>query len=204
MLAGATFPDLRGRSVLITGGGSGIGAALTEGFLRQGARVAFVQRRDGAAFCDAMQEATGVRPLFLRCDITQTGALRDAVAEAARLHGPIGILVNNAANDERHASLDVTEAYWDQAMAVNLRSYFFAAQAVIPGMRAAGGGAIINFSSISYSSIGYGDASIDPDWKLLGAIEGINGAILLGWTVAFFVAVMGRLLPTGERGSGFE
>ena len=62
----------------------------------------------------------------------------------------------------------------------------------------------VYFSSISYSSIGYGDASIDPEWKLLGAIEGINGAILLGWTVAFFVSVMGRLLPTAERGSGFE
>jgi NAD(P)-dependent dehydrogenase (short-subunit alcohol dehydrogenase family) len=169
MLAGATFPDLRGRSVLITGGGSGIGAALTEGFLRQGAKVAFVQRRDGAAFCDTMQEATGARPLFLRCDITQTGALRDAVAEAARLHGPIGILVNNAANDERHASLDVTEAYWDQAMAVNLRSYFFAAQAVIPGMRAAGGGAIVNFSSISYMMGQAGYAAYTT------ANSGING-----------------------------
>ena len=69
----------------------------------------------------------------------------------------------------------------------------------VPDLREA-----VYFSSISYSSIGYGDASIDPDWKLLGALEGINGAILLGWTVAFFVAVMGRLLPTGERGSGFE
>lgn len=146
----ATFPDLRGRSVFITGGGSGIGAALTEGFLRQGARVAFVQRRDGSAFCGAMEAATGQRPLFLPCDITDTAALRIAVAQAAEAHGPVQVLVNNAANDERHATLDVTEAYWDQAMAVNLRSYFFAAQAVIPGMRAGGGGAIINFSSISY------------------------------------------------------
>ncbi len=146
----AQFPDLRDRSVFITGGGSGIGAALTEGFLRQGAHVAFVQRSDGTAFCDAMAAATGRRPLFLPCDITDTGALRAAADRAAAVHGPVRVLVNNAANDQRHATLDVTEAYWDQAMAVNLRSYFFAAQAVIPGMRAAGGGAIINFSSISY------------------------------------------------------
>lgn len=144
------FPDLAGASVFITGGGAGIGAALTEGFLRQGAQVAFVQRSDGAAFCDRMEAATGRRPLFLRCDITDTGALRTAVARAAEAHGPAGVLVNNAADDSRHATLAVDEAFWERAMAVNLRAYFFAAQAVIPGMQAAGGGAIVNFSSISY------------------------------------------------------
>lgn len=144
------FPDLAEASVFITGGGAGIGAALTEGFLRQGARVAFVQRSDGTAFCDRMAAATGRRPLFLRCDITDTGALRAAVARAAEAHGPAGVLVNNAADDSRHATLDVDEALWERTMAVNLRAYFFAAQAVIPGMQAAGGGAIVNFSSVSY------------------------------------------------------
>lgn len=144
------FPDLRDASVLVTGGGSGIGAALTEGFLRQGARVAFCQRRDGAPFADAMEAATDNRPLFVRCDVADVGALRETVAEAARAHGPVTRLVLNAANDDRHAALDVTEEYWDRNQAVNLRSYFFAAQAAIPGMRAAGGGAVVLFSSISY------------------------------------------------------
>ena len=146
----ATFPDLRGASVFVTGGGSGIGAALTEGFLHQGARVAFCQRRDGAPFAEAMEEATGARPLFLPCDVTDVAALRRKMAEAARAHGPVTRLVLNAANDDRHATLDVTEAYWDLNQAVNLRAYFFAAQAAIAGMREAGGGSIVLFSSISY------------------------------------------------------
>jgi NAD(P)-dependent dehydrogenase (short-subunit alcohol dehydrogenase family) len=146
----AIFPDLSGQSVFITGGGSGIGAAITEAFLRQGAKVAFVQRSDASGFCAAMEEATGNRPLFLPCDVTDTPALQAAVAAAAGAHGPITVLVNNAANDQRHATLDVTEDYWQWSMDINLKAYFFAAKAVIPGMKAAGGGAIVNFSSISY------------------------------------------------------
>jgi galactose dehydrogenase len=145
-----TYPDLNGQSVFITGGGSGIGAALTEGFLRQGAKVAFCQRSDASAFCDAMQHTTGRRPLFLPCDITDIAALQASITAAAAAHGPITVLVNNAANDQRHASLEVTPDFWDWSMAINLKAYFFAAQAVIPAMRAAGGGSIINFSSISY------------------------------------------------------
>ncbi len=144
------YPDLSGASVFITGGGSGIGAALTEGFLRQGARVAFCQRRDGAAFSDRMAQETGNRPLFLPCDITDLAALRGALDQAAAAHGPITVLVNNAANDQRHKTLETDEAFFDWSIAINLKAYFFAAQAVIPGMQAAGGGAIINFSSISY------------------------------------------------------
>ncbi|WP_333869638.1 SDR family NAD(P)-dependent oxidoreductase [Cypionkella sp.] len=146
----ATYPDLNGKSVFITGGGSGIGASLTEGLLRQGAKVAFCQRSDASAFCDAMQAATGNRPLFLPCDITDITALRGAIAQAEAAHGPITVLVNNAANDQRHDSLAVDEAFWDWSQAINLKAYFFAAQAVIPSMQAAGGGSIINFSSISY------------------------------------------------------
>ena len=146
----ATYPDLNGKSVFITGGGSGIGASLTEGLLRQGAKVAFCQRSDASAFCDAMQAATGNRPLFLPCDITDITALRAAIAQAEAAHGPVTVLVNNAANDQRHDSLAVDEAFWDWSQAINLKAYFFAAQAVIPSMQAAGGGSIINFSSISY------------------------------------------------------
>ncbi len=145
-----TYPDLNGASVFITGGGAGIGAALTEGFLRQGARVAFCQRSDATAFCDEMQVLTGNRPLFLPCDITDVTALQATIAAAATAHGPITVLVNNAANDQRHETLKTDEAFWDWSIAINLKAYFFAAQAVIPGMQAAGGGSIINFTSISY------------------------------------------------------
>ncbi len=150
MVSAAIYPDLKGASVFITGGGSGIGAYLTEGFLRQGAKVAFVQRSDAVQFCDDMERETGARPLFLRCDISDMAALKAAIDTAAVAHGPIKVLVNNAANDKRHETLAVDEAFWDWSMAINLKAYFFAAQAVIAGMRALGGGSIINFSSISY------------------------------------------------------
>ena len=159
MTAQATFPDLQGRSVFITGGGSGIGAALTEAFLRQGAKVAFCQRSDATPVCDAMEAATGNRPLFLPCDISVTDQLQLTLDTAARVQGPITVLVNNAANDRRHETLATDEALWDWSMAVNLRSYFFACQKVIPGMQDAGGGSIINFSSISFMMADTGYAS---------------------------------------------
>lgn len=159
MALSARFPDLQGQSVFITGGGSGIGAALTEAFLRQGAKVAFCQRSDATGFCDQMEAATGNRPLYLPCDIAVTDQLQLTLSTAARVHGPITVLVNNAANDRRHETLATDEALWDWSMAVNLRSYFFACQAVIPGMKAKGGGSIINFSSISFMMADHGYAS---------------------------------------------
>jgi galactose dehydrogenase len=153
------FDDLKGRSVFITGGGSGIGAALTEAFLRQGSKVAFCQRSDATAFCDAMETATGNRPLYLPCDIAVTDQLQLTLSTAAKIHGPVTVLVNNAANDQRHDTLTTDETLWDWSMAVNLRSYFFACQSVIPGMKAAGGGSIINFSSISFMMADTGYAS---------------------------------------------
>ncbi|MEM8554228.1 MAG: SDR family oxidoreductase [Pseudomonadota bacterium] len=144
------FTDLNGASVFITGGGSGIGAAITEGFARQGAKVAFCQRSDAAAFCDDIEDRTGNRPLFLPCDITDTTRLEAVLAEAAEAHGPITVLLSNAANDQRHKTLDTDEEFWNWSMSINLKPYFFAAKAVIPGMQAAGGGSIINMSSISY------------------------------------------------------
>ena len=146
----ATFRDLEEASVFITGGGSGIGAALTEGFLKQGAKVAFVGRSDASEFVERMERETGNRPLFVQCDITDIAALKAAIAHAAHAHGPIGVLVNNAANDQRHATLDVDEDFWDWSQAINLKAYFFACQAVLPGMQQLGGGAIVNFTSISY------------------------------------------------------
>ncbi|MEL6617621.1 MAG: SDR family oxidoreductase [Pseudomonadota bacterium] len=165
----ATYPDLKGASVFITGGGSGIGASLTEGFLEQGARVAFVQRSDASAFAAEMGEKHGNTPLYLPCDITDLDALRGCMEQAAAAHGPITTLVNNAANDKRHATLDVDEDFWDWMIAINFKAYFFACQAVIPGMRDAGHGSIVNFSSISYmmGNAGY------PIYT--GANSGING-----------------------------
>lgn len=145
------FRDLEGQSVFITGGGSGIGASLTDGFLQQGARVTFVGRSDASGFCAEMADRHPVnRPHFIRCDITDTPALQASIAEAAERHGPVTVLVNNAANDTRHTSEEVTPEFWDWMQAINLKAYFFACQAVVAGMRASGGGAIVNFSSISY------------------------------------------------------
>jgi len=146
----ATFHDLNGASVFITGGGAGIGAFLTEGFIEQGAKVAFVQRSDATGFCDEIEGRHGVRPLFIPCDITDIPALKAAIDTAASVHGPVTVLVNNAANDKRHTTAEVTEDFWDWSQAINLKAYFFACQAVVEGMREAGGGSIINFSSISY------------------------------------------------------
>ncbi|KNG92613.1 SDR family NAD(P)-dependent oxidoreductase [Pseudaestuariivita atlantica] len=146
----ATFHDLAGASVYITGGGSGIGASLTDGFLAQGAKVAFVGRSDASSFCDEMEEKHGQRPHFMQCDITDTAHLKETLAEASARHGTVTRLVNNAANDKRHDPLEVDEAFWDWMIAINLKACFFACQAAIPGMIEAGGGAIVNFSSISY------------------------------------------------------
>lgn len=146
----ATFHDLENKSVFITGGGSGIGAALTEGFLAQGAKVAFVQRSDAGDFCEEMAQRYGERPLFIPCDISDTDALRAAIKQASVAHGDVNVLVNNAANDVRHTTAEVDDAMWDRNTGINLKPYFFACQAVAEGMRAAGGGAIVNMSSISY------------------------------------------------------
>lgn len=146
----AQFFDLKDKSVFITGGGSGIGAALTEGFLQQGARVAFVQRSDAKDFCALMSKKYGNAPLFIPCDITDVTALQNALERAAGAHGPISVMINNAANDSRHSLVDLSADDWDRCMAINLRPHFITAQAVAPGMKAMGGGSIINFSSISY------------------------------------------------------
>jgi NAD(P)-dependent dehydrogenase (short-subunit alcohol dehydrogenase family) len=148
----ARYPSLDGRAVLVSGGATGIGAAIVEQFALQGARVAFLDRdEDGAAALVGSLTTRAARPpLFYRCDLTDVAALRASVAAVIEALGPIRVLVNNAASDDRHRFLDVTPEYWDERMAVNLRHYFFAAQAVVPAMAAAGGGSIVNLSSISW------------------------------------------------------
>jgi NAD(P)-dependent dehydrogenase (short-subunit alcohol dehydrogenase family) len=152
----ATFHDLKDSSVFITGGGSGIGAALTEGFLSQGAKVAFVQRSDATEFVESMGEKHGSKPLFIACDITNVSALENAVKLAAEANGPITTLVNNAAWDNRNEVGNFTPHEWDAMMDVNLRPHYFSAQAVAEGMKEVGGGSIINFSSIAYRFAGGG------------------------------------------------
>ncbi len=148
----ATYPSLRDRVVLVTGGGSGIGAAIVEHFAAQGSRVALldIDRAACERSCDTIAAGGRARPVFVSCDLRDIPALRAAVAEVRRQLGPIQVLVNNAAHDERHALDTVTPEYWDDRLAVNLRHQFFAAQAVYPDMAAAGGGAIVNLGSTSW------------------------------------------------------
>jgi len=174
----ATFHDLAGQSVFITGGGSGIGAALTEGFLEQGARVAFVQRSDASAFVEEMAARHGRSPLFVPCDITDVPALQAAVARASAENGPVTILVNNAANDARHALEDLDSDGWDRNQAINLKPHFFSAQAAIPGMKAAGGGSIINFSSIAWR---LGSDTMAPYATAKSAVIGLTKALARGF-----------------------
>ena len=138
--------------MFVTGGGSGIGASIVEHLCAQRARVAFVdiQREPSAALVEAIRARGLPAPVFIPCDLRDIEALRWAVAEVRTQLGPIRVLVNNAAHDERHSIESVTPEYWDERFAVNLRHQFFAAQAVVPGMAAAGGGSIINLGSTSW------------------------------------------------------
>ena len=147
----ASYPDLDGASVFITGGGSGIGAALTEGFLRQGAKVAFIGRSDYAEFVDEMEEATGNRPRYFQGDVTETAAYTAILDEAAAAQGPIDVLVNNAANDMRFDPLEITAEDWDSQLAINLSHQFHGAAHVGRAMVSRGAkGRIVNFSSIVF------------------------------------------------------
>lgn len=149
----AIYPDLAGRPIIVTGGGTGIGAAIVRAFASQGARVGFIDIAEAPS--KALEDelvAGGTHVRFAQADLTDIAALRAAIADLHAAHGPTSVLVNNAAHDERHATEDVTPDYFDDRIAVNLRHAFFAAQAVLPEMKAAGGGSIINFSSISWMS----------------------------------------------------
>lgn len=154
----AIYPSLRDRSVFISGGATGIGATLVRRFHAQGARVAFVDRdvEAGRALADALTAGDTPAPWFAACDVTDIDALRVAIAGARTVHGPIGALVNNAANDTRHRVEDVTPEFWDHCMNVNLRHHFFAAQAVVDDMTALGGGSIVHLGSTSWMLKGRG------------------------------------------------
>jgi NAD(P)-dependent dehydrogenase (short-subunit alcohol dehydrogenase family) len=147
----ANYPSLAGQTVFVTGGSSGIGADIVVAFARQGAKVGFTGRNvEAAAKVVADAKAVGPEPLFLKSDAADVDALRAAIAQTAQKFGDIGVLVNNVANDERHDLATVTTEDFDWRVAVNLRPHFFAAQAVVEGMKRLGGGAIVNLGSVSW------------------------------------------------------
>lgn len=147
----AVYSDLAGKVVLVTGGASGIGAAIVRRFAQQKSNVVFfdIKADEGQRLARELSDQ-GLAAHFQRVDLTDIAALRAGVAEARKAHGAINILVNNAAHDERHNTEEMTPEYWDDRIAVNLKHQFFAAQAVLPDMKAANAGAIINFGSVSW------------------------------------------------------
>lgn len=172
----ATYPSLAGRSVFITGGGSGIGEGLVRHFSQQGAKVAFVDIAVEAshALVESVVATGAAAPLFMECDLRDIEAIRAAVARASEVNGPISVLCNNAGNDDRHRTEDVDPAYWDDRMAVNLRHQFFTAQAVLPQMKVAGVGSIINFGSITWM---VGDADCPVYVTAKAAVYGMTRAL---------------------------
>lgn len=146
------YPSLKGRSVFVTGGGSGIGAAIVRAFAAQGARVAFIDVAEAAsrALVESIRAAGLPAPWFEPCDVRDIAALQGAMARAAQALGDFSVLVNNVASDDRHRMEDVTPEYWEQRMAINQRPAFFAIQAVVPGMKKLGGGSIVNLGSTGW------------------------------------------------------
>ncbi len=194
MKLSASFADLRGKSVFISGGGSGIGEYLTEGFISQGAKVAFCQRSDATAVCDRLEKDYGRRPLFLKCDVTDISAYEAVLDEAAETHGPINVLINNAAWDNRHRLDELSPDDWDHMLNVNIRHHFFAAKKAAPAMIEAGTGSIVNYSSISYmmGNAGY-PAYVSAKAGITGLTRGLArelgphgirvNALMPGWVI---------------------
>jgi NAD(P)-dependent dehydrogenase (short-subunit alcohol dehydrogenase family) len=151
----ASYPSLKDRAVFVSGGGSGIGASIVEHFAAQGAKVGFVDIDEAAskALGAKIVAAGHPAPLFAKCDVRDIPAYQATISDMAGRLGPFTALVNNAARDDRHSIEEVTPAFWDERIAVNLRHQYFAIQAVVPGMKKAGGGSIVNFSSVSYHAM---------------------------------------------------
>ncbi len=144
----AIYSDLEDQVVVVTGGAGGIGEAISRAFHAQGCKVGVLDI--DAARGERLEAELGQAVRFVHCDLTDIPALRAAIETVRGAFGPIDILINNAAHDERHDTLEVTEAYWDGRVAVNLKHQFFAAQAVLPDMKASGRGSIVNLGSTSW------------------------------------------------------
>lgn len=173
-MQGAIYPSLKDRTVLVTGGGSGIGEAIVRQFVGQGSRVGFIDidvRASDQLLADLPADA---KVHFEPADLRDIAALRRAVAGVREALGPITILVNNAARDDRHTIAEVTPEYWDERIAVNLKHQFFAAQAIAPDMTEAGGGSIVNIGSVSWV-IGQGNMPCYTTAK--SAIQGLTRAL---------------------------
>jgi NAD(P)-dependent dehydrogenase (short-subunit alcohol dehydrogenase family) len=166
----AQYPSLRAKRVLITGGGSGIGAGIVEEFARQGSDVIFFDILNGES--ESLASRTGAR--FERVDLTDVDAATQRIRDLVSEGGAIDVLVNNAANDDRHKFEEVTEQYWDDRFNVNLKHQFFCSQAVVPGMREKGAGAIVNLGSISWH-LALPDLVLYQTCK--AAIEGLTRAL---------------------------
>jgi NAD(P)-dependent dehydrogenase (short-subunit alcohol dehydrogenase family) len=151
MKYGAVYPSLKGRTVLVTGGGSGIGEAVVEHFAAQGSKVGVldIKKTESEALAARLRRKRQ-KVHFEHCDLTDIGALKRAIANVRKALGPITILINNAAHDERHTLEEVTPEYFDDRIRVNLKHQFFAIQAVVPDMKKAGNGSIVNLSSTSW------------------------------------------------------
>ena len=148
----ATYPSLKDRAILVTGGATGIGAAIVTAFASQGSRVAFMDIQNDAAekLASALAAQGFEAPIYYPCNLTDIEALQQTVAQVLDKFAGIDVLVNNAANDTRHSIAEVTSESWDQSIAINLKPQFFMAQGVIPAMKKAKHGSIINMSSISW------------------------------------------------------
>lgn len=172
MISNAIYPDLRDQVVLITGGGSGIGADLVRGFSEQDSTVVFLDIEDAPSIALVKELSTcKYTPDYRNCDLTNVKNLKSTIADIEKEHGPIGVLINNAGNDKRHIIDETTEEYWDWAQAVNIRHQFFAIQAVAPGMRELGKGAIVNFSSIAWMA---GGATMSAYCTAKAAVVGLT------------------------------
>ena len=175
----AKYPSLSGRVVFVTGGASGIGSDVVRAFADNGSKVAFVDILDEEANA-LVAELAGAEhePLFIHCDLIDIQALQAAIEEVGRRLGPIAVLVNNAANDDRKPIEDVTVEYWDNSQAINLRPQFFAAQAAARQMKELGYGSIINFSSIAWRG---GAANMAPYATAKSAVGGLTRALARGF-----------------------
>jgi NAD(P)-dependent dehydrogenase (short-subunit alcohol dehydrogenase family) len=208
---GTRYPSLAGRTVLITGGGTGIGESVVEEFCGQGSKVAFLDIADAPskALVKKIAAAGAEAPMFIRCDLRDIAKLQAAIRKVVKALGPITVLVNNAARDDRHKVEEVTEEYWDERFAVNLKHQFFAAQAVYPGMKAAGGGSIINMGSTSWLlGIGNMPAYVSAKAGVAGLTRGLArdfgpanirvNSVLPGWVMTERQKTL-WLTPDGDR-----